>query len=400
VFGFMTRALVGLLAAAGLATGCEVPDALAWQALRVYLAVNPNLDLADGPVAYRAEDGRLRLVPVADGLEFPWDLAFPDATSALLTEKPGRLTRMDLESGTRTLVRGVPEVAFVGQGGLLGVELDPAFAVNRRVYLSYSVALSRGVYSTRLARARLANDALEDLEVLFTAEPAVAGVNHFGGAIEFDRAGLLYLAVGERMQRRDAQELRSHLGKILRLHPDGSVPDDNPFVGRPDARGEIFSWGHRNPQGLALHPTTGELWASEHGPRGGDEINVIRPGRNYGWPLISHGEEYEGGPVGVGTEREGLEQPAHYWVPSIATAGIGFYSGRALEGWTGNLFVAGLIGTQLDRLVLEGERVVHEEALFRELWHRIRAVRESPAHDLYVLTENGVLFRIEPTGGG
>jgi glucose/arabinose dehydrogenase len=394
----MARALLGLLGAVGLAAGCEVPDALEWQALRLYLAVNPNLDLADGPVAYEAEGERLRLVPVVDGLEFPWDLAFPDATSVLVSEKPGRLSRIDLGTGARTPVRGVPEVAFVGQGGLLGVELDPAFASNQRVYLSYAVGLPGGDYSTRLARARLVSDALEDLEVLLTAEPAVGGVNHFGGALEFDREGRLHLAVGERMQRRYAQDLGSHLGKILRVYPDGSVPQDNPFVGRPDARAEIFSWGHRNPQGLALHPTTGELWASEHGPRGGDELNVVRAGRNYGWPLISHGEEYEGGPVGVGTHREGLEQPVHYWVPSIATAGIGFYTGRSLASWAGNLFVGGLIGTQLDRLVLDGERVVGEEPLFRELWHRVRAVRESPAHELYVLTENGVLFRIEPAG--
>ena len=394
----MARALPGLLAAVGLSAGCGVPDALEWQALRLYLAVNPNLDLADGPVPYEAEGERLRLVPVVDGLEFPWDLAFLDATNVLVTEKPGRLSRIDLGTGARTLVRGVPEVAFVGQGGLLGVELHPAFAANQRVYLSYAVALPGGTYSTRLARARLVSDALEDLEVLLTAEPAASGVNHFGGALEFDREGRLYLAVGERMQRHAAQDLRSHLGKILRFQPDGSVPADNPFAGRPDARAEIFSWGHRNPQGLALHPTTGELWASEHGPRGGDEINVIRAGRNYGWPLISHGEEYEGGPVGVGTWREGLEQPVHHWVPSIATAGIGFYTGRPLASWTGNLFVGGLIGTRLDRLVLEGERVVHEEPLVRELWHRVRAVRESPAHELYVLTENGVLFRIEPAG--
>jgi glucose/arabinose dehydrogenase len=331
-----------------------------------------------------------------DDLECPWDLAFVSGSVALVTEKPGRLSRVDLASGARTTIRGVPEVAFIGQGGLLGVEVDPAFASNGLVYLSYSIALPGETYTTRLTRARLAGEGLVDPEILLTAEPAVAGVNHFGGALEFDRDGLLYLAVGERMQRQYAQDLGSHLGKILRLRTDGSLPEDNPFVETAGALSAIFSLGHRNPQGLALHPTTGELWASEHGPRGGDEINVIRAGRNYGWPVISHGEEYEGGPVGVGTHRDGLEQPIHYYVPSIATAGIGFYTGDALTSWSGNLFVGGLIGTQLDRLVLDAKRVTHEEPLFHDLWQRVRAVRESPSRELYVLTENGVLFRIEP----
>jgi glucose/arabinose dehydrogenase len=399
VFGFVSRPLLALLCLAGLASGCDVPDFLEWQALRLYLAVNPNLALEDGPRAYVTQTEELRLVPVVDDLEFPWDLAFVGDSAALLTEKPGRLSRVDLATGARMPIRGVPEVAFVGQGGLLGVELDPAFASSGLVYLSYSVALPGETYTTRLARARLVRDELVELEVLLTAEPAVKGTNHFGGALEFDRAGRIYLSVGERMQRAYAQDLGSHLGKILRLRSDGSVPEDNPFVGRADALPAIYSWGHRNPQGLALHPETGELWASEHGPRGGDEINVIRAGRNYGWPVISHGEEYEGGRVGVGTHHEGMEQPIHFYVPSIATAGIGFYTGQSLPSWRGNLFVGGLIGTQLDRLVLEGERVAREEPLFRDLWQRVRAVRESPARELYVLTENGGLFRIEPGYG-
>jgi glucose/arabinose dehydrogenase len=393
----MRRASSALLCMLALTTGC---DFLEWQALRVYLAVNPNLELEDGPRAYPAQTEPLRLVPVVDDFEFPWDLAFIDDAVALVTEKPGRLSRVELATGVRTPIRGVPEVAFVGQGGLLGVELDPAFAANGLVYLSYSVALPGQTYSTRLARARLADDALVDLEILLTAEPALAGTNHFGGALEFDRAGSLYLSVGERMQRELAQDLGSHLGKILRLWPDGSAPDDNPFVARPGALATIYSWGHRNPQGLALHPVTGEIWASEHGPQGGDEINVVRAGRNYGWPVISYGEEYGGGRIGVGTHHEGMEQPVHFWVPSIATAGIGFYTGDALPSWSGNLFVAGLRATRLDRLVLDGERVTHQEPLFGDLWQRVRAVRESPARTLYVLTENGVLFRIERGFGG
>lgn len=383
-----------------LVAGCDFRDFLEWQALRVYLAVNPNLALEDGPRAWVAQSEPLRLVPVVDDLEFPWDLAFPDAVTALVTEKPGRLSRIDLATGARTPVRGVPEVAFVGQGGLLGVELDPAFASNRLVYLSYSVALTGETYTTRLVRARLVDDALVDLETLLTAEPAFGGTNHFGGALEFDRDGTLYLAMGERMKRDHAQDLGSHLGKILRLRTDGSAPDDNPFVGRPGALATIYTWGHRNPQGLALHPGTGELWASEHGPQGGDEINVIRAGKNYGWPVITYGEEYGGGKIGVGTHQDGMEQPVHFWVPSIATAGIGFYSGDALPSWRGNLFVAGLRATRLDRLVLDGERVTQQEPLFADLWQRVRTVRESPARELYVLSENGVLFRIERGFGG
>ena len=392
------RALAALVMAP-LLSGCDVPDALAWQALRLYLAVNPNLELGDGPVTIEARGERLLLEPVVDDLEFPWDLAFPDAETVLVTEKPGRLSRIALATGVRTPIGGVPEVAFVGQGGLLGIELHPAFADNGWLYLSYSVELPGRRYTTRLARASLVGDQLEDLEVLLTAEPAYGGTNHFGGALEFDREGHLYLSVGERQQRDEAQTLGSHLGKILRLRDDGAAPGDNPFVGTPGARPEIFSFGHRNPQGLALHPESGALWSAEHGPRGGDEVNVVRAGRNYGWPIISHGEEYSGGRVGVGTHREGLEQPLHYYVPSIATAGIGFYTGSALASWTGNLFVAGLIGTQLDRLTLDGERVVDSEPLFTDLWHRVRAVRESPAQELYVLTENGVLFRIAAAGG-
>jgi glucose/arabinose dehydrogenase len=379
-----------------LVSGC---DALEWQALRLYLAVNPNLELGDGAVAVESRSERLLLEPVVDDLEFPWDLAFPNAETVLVTEKPGRLSRIALATGARTSIAGVPEVAFVGQGGLLGLELHPTFADNGWLYLSYSIELPGQRYTTRLARARLVGDALEDLEVLLTAEPAYGGINHFGGALEFDREGLLYLSVGERQERDEAQSLGSHLGKVLRMRDDGAAPARNPFVGTAGARPEIFSYGHRNPQGLALHPTTGSIWSAEHGPRGGDEVNVLRAGDNYGWPIISHGEEYAGGPVGVGTHREGLEQPVHFYVPSIAPAGIGFYTGSALASWSGNLFVSGLLGTHLDRLTLDGEQVIDSEPLFADLWHRVRAVRQSPTQELYVLTENGVLFRVEPAGG-
>lgn len=382
-----------LLASASLLGGCEF---LEWQALRGYLAANPHLEREDGPRRYETELAPLRLVPVVDRFEFPWDLAFPSAHEALVTEKPGRLSRVDLRTGTLRPISGVPEVAFVGQGGLLGIELDPDHADNGRIYLCYAVELEPGRYTTRLLRARLDGDRLVEREILLTAEPVLPAIHHFGGALELAPDGTLFLSVGDRKQRHDAQKLDSHLGKILRLHLDGSAPADNPFTGREDAIDLVYSFGHRNPQGLAVHPETGALFASEHGPKGGDEVNLVRPGRNYGWPLISHGEEYSGGPVGLGTHRDGLEQPLYFWVPSIATAGIAFYTGTDLPGWQGNLFVAGLRLTRLDRLVLEGERVAHAEVLFADLWHRVRGIRESPAHELYVLTENGALFRVEP----
>jgi aldose sugar dehydrogenase len=389
-----SRALVPGLALASLLSGC---DALEWQALRWYLAANPHLEVADGPVPYRAESEHLRLVPIVDGLEFPWDLAFPAPGQVLVTEKPGRLSRIDLDTRELFPVTGVPAVAFVGQGGLLGVECDPEFPSTGWIYLSYAVAVAPDTFTTRVARARLRSDRLEDLEILLTAEPALQTVNHFGGALALDRRGRLYVSVGEREQRDLAQDLGSHLGKVLRIQRDGSVPEDNPFAGRAGARPEIFTWGHRNPQGLALHPTTGEMWEAEHGPQGGDEINVLRAGRNYGWPIITYGEEYGGGRIGVGTQREGLEQPVHYYVPSIAPSGIAFATGDALPSWRGSLLVAALRLTHLNRLALEGNRVVHEERLFADLWQRVRAVAESPfTRQLFVLTENGVLFRVDP----
>ncbi len=373
--------------------GC---DALEWQALKVYMAVNPNLDKQDGPTLYQAATERVQLVTIVEGLEFPWDLDFVDDHTAYLTEKPGRLLRVDLQNGAVQPIQGVPEVAFVGQGGLLGIRLDPSFAANGKVYLSYSIEAEAGLYATRLSQARIEGDTLTELTPLLTAEPPLPEINHFGGALAFDREGLLYASVGDRKERHDAQDLSSYFGKILRLRTDGSAPPENPFKEAPNTRAEIFSWGHRNPQGIQMHPETGDMWSSEHGPKGGDEINLLKPGANYGWPIISHGEEYAGGPVGIGTHKPGLEQPVHFYVPSIATSGIGIYTGDAFPSWRGSLFVGGLIGTQLSRVALEGQTSQGEEALFKDFWHRVRAIRQSPVgRDLYMLTENGSLIRIE-----
>lgn len=378
--------------------GC---DRLKWQALKVYMAVNPNLDPAAGATLYQAATERIRLVTLVDGLEFPWDLDFIDDRTAYLTEKPGRLRQIDLETGAMRTIEGVPEVAFVGQGGLMGLRLDPDFDSNRKVYLSYSIETGEGLYTTRISQARIQGDRLTDLRTLLTAEPSLPGIHHFGGALAFDREGLLYASIGDRKKRHDAQDLSSHLGKIFRLRSDGSAPEHNPFVKDANARAGVFSWGHRNPQGIQMHPETGEMWSSEHGPQGGDEINLLKPGANYGWPLISHGQEYAGGPVGVGTHKDGLEQPVHFYVPSIATSGIGIYTGDALPSWKGSLFVGGLLGTQLSRVALEGQTAKGVEVLFKDLWHRVRAIRQSPgARDLYMLTENGALVRIEAAPPG
>ena len=379
-----------VLLSASLCLGC---DRLQTQARKLYLAVNPHLE--EGPEAYQARGEDLMLVPVVDGLQFPWDLVFLDERQALVTERPGRLSRLDVETGALTPIRGVPEVKFAGQGGLHGVALHPAFERNGFVYLAYAVPVGEGGGTTRLSRARLEGDALVDLEVLFSAKPVMQGGGHYGGALAWGRDGMLYLSVGDRRSRHLAQDLASDLGKIHRFRPDGAVPEDNPFLGVEGARPTIFSRGHRNPQGLARHPETGEIWSVEHGPRGGDEVNVVRAGRNYGWPIITYGEEYRGGKIGEGTHKAGLEQPVHYWVPSIATAGMAFYTGEALRSWRGHLFVGGLRKTQLARLALDGEEVLEVEPLFTEMGKRIRGVTQSPSGRLYVTSEDGILFRIE-----
>ncbi|MEH6517488.1 MAG: PQQ-dependent sugar dehydrogenase [Halioglobus sp.] len=366
-----------------LTTGCE---ALQDQPIQV----------EDGPVPYQAQDVQVSLRAVAQDLELPWDMAFINDKEFLVTEKPGRLSRINLASGESTLIQGLPEVAFKGQGGLLGVALHPLFAENAIVYLSYSIALDEGTYTTRLLRARLSNQQLVEQQVLFTAEPALKTSKHFGGALVFDDQGYLYLTVGDRGRRDNAQDLGSHLGKIHRFNADGSIPRSNPFIDQPEARPEIYSWGHRNPQGLAIHPQTGDIWAAEHGPQGGDEINLIRAGANFGWPVITYGEEYGGGKIGEGTAKSTMEQPVHYYLPSIGTAGIGFYNGDRIPQWRHNLFVTGLVYTRahVGRLALEGSTVVDEELLFDHLNMRMRGVENGPDGVLYLLSENGSIFAI------
>ncbi len=348
---------------------------------------------AEGPVV--SEQATFELVTVASGLDHPWGMAFLPDGALLITERGGQLRL--LRDGQLEPIEGVPEVAASGQGGLLDIALHPGFASNRWIYLSYAGPGADGA-ATTVARARLGEGALEDLEVIFRAVPEIRSSKHFGSRLVFDRDGFLYVTAGERGQGARAQDLAQHPGSVLRLGDDGSVPEGNPFVGRADAQPEIFAYGHRNPQGMAVHPETGAIWTQEHGPRGGDEVNIERAGANYGWPVITYGIDYSGAPVGEGTHKEGMEQPVHYWVPSIAPSGMAFYEGDAFPEWQGDLFVGALKDQLLARLELDGERVVAEERLLEGEIGRIRDVETGPDGFLYLLTDesDGALYRLEP----
>ena len=345
------------------------------------------------------EQHRVRLVEVASGLEHPWGMAFLPDGAVLVTERPGRLRVVGKDGGVSQPVEGVPAVDAVGQGGLLDVALDPDFAANRLVYLSYAEPREGG-NATAVARGRLADSRLDQLEVIFRQQPALAGRHHFGSRLVFARDGRLFVTLGDRYKEKDrAQTLDSHLGKVIRIERDGRVPVDNPFVDRAGALPEIWSYGHRNVQGAALHPATGNLWTNEHGPKGGDELNLTLPGRNYGWPAITYGVDYSGAIISDETAAPGMEQPVHYWVPSIATSGLAFCTGSRFPRWQGNAFVGGLRSQQLVRLELDGDRVVHEEVLLKGvIERRIRDVKQGPDGYLYLLTDekDGRLLRIEP----
>jgi glucose/arabinose dehydrogenase len=341
-----------------------------------------------------------RIETLADGLAHPWGLAFLPDGGLLITERPGRLRLYKDGALQPEPVAGVPEVVARGQGGLLDVALHPDFAGNGLVYLSYAGAGEDGA-GTEVARARFDGAALHDLEVIFRAEPKVGGGNHFGSRLRFAGDGTLYVTLGDRYRyMKEAQSLDNHLGTIVRLNDDGSVPDDNPFVGQQDARPEIFSYGHRNVQGLAVQPGTGTLWAHEHGPQGGDELNILKPGANYGWPAITYGIDYSGAIISEKSEAPGMEQPVVYWVPSIAPSGMAFYDGDAFPEWQGDLFLGALSHLHLRRLEIEGEEVVAQEELLTGLSERIRDVHAGPDGLLYVLTDSsdGKLLRLAPAG--
>lgn len=343
----------------------------------------------------------LRVEVVAPGLEHPWAVAFVDGGRFLVTERPGRLRLIEANGVIGAPIEGLPAVDAVGQGGLLDLITDSQFAQNRRIYFCYAEPGSGG-NSTALASARLSNDGrrIEQLRLLFSQKPKFASRLHFGCRIVEMPDGNLFLALGERFSRmQDAQRLDNHHGKVVRITKDGSVPPDNPFVSRAGALPEIWSYGHRNPQGATIGPD-GKFWMHEHGPQGGDEINRPEAGKNYGWPIITYGENYGGGQIGEGiTAKAGMEQPLHHWTPSIAPSGMAFLrSDRYGKAWQGSLFVGSLVLRHLARIELAGERVLREERLLEDLKQRIRDVREGPDGLLYLLTDerNGQLLRLLP----
>jgi glucose/arabinose dehydrogenase len=366
--------------------------------IRGLFALLAALPLALAAQTYRSDEHSFRVVRVVEGLDHPWSVAFLPDGRMLITERDGRLRMVQGGKLDPKPVSGVPQVVARGQGGLLEVALHPSFQTNSLVYLSYAGRGEGGV-GTELVRARLAGDRLENVEVVFRQNPKGRSGIHFGGRIVFDRAGFLYLTLGERGEMERAQRPDDHAGSVIRLHDDGRLPQDNPFVGKPGWKPEKLDLGHRNMQGMAVHPQTGALWTHEHGPQGGDEVNIIRRGANYGWPVITYGANYgTGTKIGEGTQKAGMEQPLHYWVPSIAPSGMAFYTGDKFPGWKNDLFVGALRDQMLVRLHLEGEKVVKEERLLKGVLGRIRDVRMGPDGFLYLLNDEdaGVLARLEP----
>ncbi|BDA82515.1 hypothetical protein Sa4125_00570 [Aureimonas sp. SA4125] len=347
--------------------------------------------------------GDLQVTTIADGLDSAWGMEFLPDSSLIVTEKGGTLRLVAADGTVGPALEGLPDIDAGGQGGLLDVALDPDFATNRLVYLTYSEA-GNGGNSTAAGRGRLADDGtrLEGFEKIFTQLPKHAGNKHFGSRIVFDREGHLFIGLGERSDtpiREGAQKLDNHLGKVVRLNRDGSVPADNPFIGQAGALPEIWSYGQRNIQGGALHPATGEVWFSEHGPKGGDEVNVVEAGKNYGWPLVSFGVNYNGTPVGTGkSEGEGLTQPLHQWTPVIGASGMAFYTGDGVPDWQGSAFFGGLASRDLVRVAFDGRTVKGEERLLGDLGKRIRDVKQGPDGALYVLTDGsgGEIMRVAP----
>ncbi len=342
--------------------------------------------------------GPLRVTPLVKNLNHPWGMAFLPDGRLLITERPGRL-RIYSNGKVSPPISGMPNVYANSQGGLLDVEIDPDFRKNQFVYLSYSEAGSNGQAGTAVMRGKLNGNALQETQILFRQMPKLSSGAHFGSRLVFDKSGHLFVTLGENNNRITAQFLDHHQGKVVRINPDGSVPKDNPFIGNANAKPEIWSYGHRNPQGAALNPWTGKLWVHEHGPKGGDEINIPQSGKNYGWPKITYGINYNGDdiPEAVSNKAPGMEQPIHYWVPSIAPSGMSFYDADKKHPWYGNLFVGALAGQILVRLEIRDDKVIKEERLLKELGYRFRDVQAGPDGSLYLITDspNGRLLKID-----
>ena len=351
---------------------------------------------------FTSEEGVVTVDKVVGGLSHPWALAFlPEKQGILVTERPGNLRVVSPDGQLSAPLGGVPEVWAKGQGGLMDVALSPDFRTDRMVYVTYAEGGGDGgTAGTVAGRGRLSDDLtkLSNFQVIFRQEPKLSTGNHFGSRLVFDRDGYLFIALGENNQRPTAQDLDKLQGKVVRIYPDGRVPDDNPFVGQPNVRPQIWSYGHRNPQGAALNPWTGTLWTHEHGPKGGDEINLIERGNNYGWPMATHGIDYSSKPIpeAQGAAVEGMKGPNHVWEQSPGISGMTFYDATRFTPWQHNVFIGALADQNLIRLQLDGDKVVHEERLLGELKSRIRDVRQGPDGYLYVLTDekDGVLYRV------
>jgi glucose/arabinose dehydrogenase len=371
------------------------------------IIISATAAFAQAPIQRSAEHD-FRVVTVAEGLVNPWSIAFLPGGDMLITERPGRLRIVRNGKLLPDPVAGVPEVFARGQGGLLDVVPHPQFATNRLLYLSFAKPIpgDTTASTTAVVRGRFENDRLASVEQIF--EAMTRGRGHYGSRLAFDPRGFLFITVGDRMapptgelEAHPAQDFTNHHGTTIRLHDDGRVPTDNPFVGRQDARPEIWSKGHRNLQGLAIHPQTGEVWITEHGPQGGDELNLIKPGANYGWPVIGFGVNYNTGThIHAGTHKQGMEQPAHFWVPSIGASGLMFYTGDKFPRWQGQLFAGGLVGERVDRITLDGTRVVARETVVRGIG-RIRDVRQSPDGFIYLAIDHRqgqptAVVRLEP----
>lgn len=359
-----------------------------------------SISLSAGAATLETRWADINVETVATGLQNPWAIAFLPDGRMLVTERPGTMRYVDSDGNLSDPIDGLPDITVRNQGGLLDVILSPDFSSDNTIYFSYSEPESAGsnITSTAVARAELNGQQLENLEVIFSQYPKEEGGRHYGGRIAFSADNeYLFIGLGDRGHRQDdAQTLDKHTGKLVRIYPDGSVPSDNPFVGEDGALDETWSYGHRNIQGIGIQPDTGDVWVVEHGPQGGDEVNRPEPGLNYGWPVITHGEQYGGGEVGIGFKKEGMEQPVWHWTPSIAVAGMTFYDASQFPAWRGNILATGLRGQQLARLELDGDRVIHQEVLSFE--HRLRDVKVGPQGNIYLLTDEpeGRILRLSP----
>jgi glucose/arabinose dehydrogenase len=382
----------------------KTPVGLVTAALTAAILLTATFLIATGTrgqdTTFASSAGQLEVQTIATGLVNPWALAFLPDGKMLVTEKPGRMRVVSSEGQLSPPLKGVPDVWHSSQGGLLDVIADKAFAQNRTIYFCYAERAGGGG-RTAVTRAKL-NDGsgrLDEVKVIFRQEGQLSGGNHYGCRIVQASDGNLFVALGDHFHPRvEAQNLGNHLGKLIRITPDGTAPPDNPFVGRDGAKPEIWSYGHRNEQGLAINPATGDLWETEHGPRGGDEVNIIAKGKNYGWPVIGYGIDYSGATIHETKAKDGMEQPVKYWVPSIAPSGMTFYNGKLFPKWNGSIFTGALAGKMLVRLSLNGNVVAGEERLLQNLYERIRDVRQGPDGALWLLTDSsaGRLLRVSP----